>query len=183
MSKSHAQIYEAILATKGDDSTYPSMCTVRKQPRRPWSKMLSMLVSTPSGTNQSPGPSLPGASSAGSTNTTRASFPAGSSNTSVQNQSHNTSQHTSTTVQTNHVIVVDPPPKFVLIGTKDPRRTMKTAQLEIKQEHDDRHFIRRVKEEHKQLRGFCRDWLSVWILETCDYVKVGSNPHNDVPQG
>jgi hypothetical protein len=64
------------------------------------------------------------------------------------------------------------PELYVLFGVQGKRRTLELAQIEVKEDKDDKAFFQDIRQEYRRLRGFLRYWLSIWQLRHCDFVKV-----------
>jgi hypothetical protein len=62
---------------------------------------------------------------------------------------------------------------FVLFGVDCAGRTLEFDQIDVTKQ-DDGIFFRDLKKKYRELRGFWRYWLSVWRLNHCDFVQVGS---------
>jgi hypothetical protein len=61
----------------------------------------------------------------------------------------------------------------IIFGVKGSRRTPGIAQIKTEEHKEDKSFFLDLWNRYKELRGFWRNWFSVWQFNYCDFVKVG----------
>lgn len=63
---------------------------------------------------------------------------------------------------------------WVLLGVNGATRTMFPAQIFVDEWTTDSRFFKELKRTYWEHRGWLRSWFSIWRLQYCEVVKVGS---------